>query len=83
MRRNLQDLKVGERARVSGFDKENGNRAYRQKLLSMGLTPGIEFVVTRVAPMGDPVEIEVRGFALSLRKNEAAALIIELSGEKT
>jgi len=82
MSRSLQDLKVGDVARVQGFDKEHpGNRAYRQKLLSMGLTPGVEFVVTRVAPMGDPVEIRVRGFSLSLRKDEAAVLIVEFPGD--
>jgi ferrous iron transport protein A len=43
----------------------------------MGLTPGIEFKVIRHAPLGDPVEIEVRGFKLSLRKQEADALIVE------
>jgi ferrous iron transport protein A len=55
-----------------------GGGAYRRKLLSMGLTPGAELSVTRVAPMGDPVEIRVRGFALSLRRDEAAALSVEL-----
>jgi ferrous iron transport protein A len=44
----------------------------------MGLTPGTELRVTRVAPMGDPVEIQVRGFRLSLRKDEAAALQVEI-----
>ena len=45
----------------------------------MGLTPGTEFEVTRTAPLGDPVEIRVRGFDLSLRKDEAAILKIEAS----
>lgn len=71
----LKDLAVGERARVLGFDE--GAAAYRRKLLSLGLTPGAEIAVTRVAPMGDPVEIRVRGFALSLRKAEADALQVE------
>jgi ferrous iron transport protein A len=43
----------------------------------MGLTPGTEFTVIRFAPLGDPVEIQVRGFALSLRKDEATALLVE------
>ncbi|TCV78172.1 FeoA-like protein [Methylomonas methanica] len=43
----------------------------------MGLTPGTEFTITRFAPMGDPVEIKIRGFSLSLRKNEASVLLIE------
>lgn len=71
----LRDLKVGDRARVCGFSEAGG--AYRRKLLSMGLTPGAEISVTRVAPMGDPVEIRVRGFSLSLRKGEADALSVE------
>ena len=76
----LQDIAVGQRARVTGFSRAEGGRAYRQKVLSMGLTPGVEFQVTRVAPMGDPVEISVRGFSLSLRKDEAATLLVELCG---
>ncbi len=71
----LHDLKVGDSGRVVGFDE--GNRAYRRKLLAMGLTPGAEFTVTRCAPMGDPVELRVRGFSLSLRKDEAASLRVE------
>lgn len=71
----LKDLQVGDRAKVAGFLETGG--AYRRKLLSMGLTPGAEISVARVAPMGDPIEIRVRGFALSLRKNEAAALLVE------
>jgi ferrous iron transport protein A len=71
----LQDLAVGETARVVGFSE--GGKAYRRKLLAMGLTPGVEFRVTRQAPMGDPVEIRVRGFNLSLRKDEATALRVE------
>ena len=77
MSQNLKDLAVGDTGRVVGFGE--GSKAYRRKLLSMGLTPGVEFSVTRYAPMGDPVEIRVRGFSLSLRKDEAAALRVERS----
>ncbi len=72
---NLKDLQVGDAGRVSGF--EEGGRSYRKKLLAMGLTPGTSFSVTRVAPMGDPVEIALRGFKLTLRKDEAAAVRVE------
>ena len=72
----FKDLRVGDRARVLGFTE--GGKAYRRKLLSMGLTPGVEIAVIRVEPMGDPVEIRVRGFALSLRKDEAEALQVEV-----
>jgi ferrous iron transport protein A len=78
MTQSLKDLAVGETGRVIGFGE--GSRAYRRKLLSMGLTPGVEFRVTRYAPMGDPVEIRVRGFSLTLRKGEAAALRVERGG---
>ncbi len=71
----LGDLNVGERGRVTGF--EPGDTAHRQKLLSMGLTPGAEFSFMRVAPLGDPVEVRVRGASLSLRRDEASALLIE------
>jgi ferrous iron transport protein A len=72
---SLKDMAVGDTGRVIGFG--DGSSAYRRKLLSMGLTPGIEFSVTRHAPMGDPVEIRVRGFSLSLRKAEAESLLVE------
>lgn len=71
----ISELKVGDRAKVAGFT-ETG-RSYRRKLLTMGLTPGAEIAIARVAPMGDPVEIRVRGFSLSLRKEEAVALDVE------
>lgn len=75
MSTTLRNLAVGDRGQVAGY--EAGGRAYRRKLLSMGLTPGTEFEVIRVAPMGDPVEIRVRGTSVSLRKGEAEVLHVE------
>jgi len=74
---SLKEMAVGDTGRVVGFGE--GNKAYRRKLLSLGLTPGVAFSVTRYAPMGDPVEIRLRGFSLSLRRDEAAALLVERS----
>jgi ferrous iron transport protein A len=71
----LRNLVSGDSGKVVGF--EPSGKAYRKKLLAMGLTPGTQFSVTRFAPMGDPVEIKLRGFALTLRKDEAAVLQIE------
>ena len=71
----LNALKVGERGKVVGFLP--GEKHYRHKLLAMGLTPGTQFTISRMAPLGDPIEIEVRGFSLSLRKNEAKNLNVE------
>ena len=71
----ISELSVGETARIVGFAE--AGKGYRRKLLTMGLTPGAEIGITRVAPMGDPVEIRVRGSSLSLRKDEAASLSVE------
>jgi ferrous iron transport protein A len=75
MAMSLKNLTVGDLGKIVGF-KQSG-KAYRKRLLAMGLTPGTEFSVTRFAPMGDPVEIKLRGFSLTLRKDEAAILLIE------
>ena len=75
MKTTLKEMRIGEAGTVHGYVK--GATRYREKLLAMGLTRGARFSVARIAPMGDPVEIEVRGFALTLRKDEAAALIVE------
>lgn len=75
MTNSLKMLSVGDFGKVIGFD--TSGKAYRKRLLAMGLTPGTEFKVTRFAPLGDPVEIKIRGFSLTLRKNEAAIILIE------
>jgi ferrous iron transport protein A len=72
----LRNFPNGSSGRVKGYEK--AYRGFKSKLLSMGLTPGTEFTVIRVAPLGDPVEINIRGFNLSLRKQEADALIVEM-----
>jgi ferrous iron transport protein A len=72
----LKDMKAGDHGRVTGFDA--GAPAYRRKLLAMGLTPGAELQVIRVAPLGDPVEVRVRGCSVSLRKDEAETLLVEV-----
>ena len=74
----LKAMSAGDQGRGQGF--EEGGRAYRRKLLSMGLTPGVEFQVVRVAPLGDPVEVRVRGASVSLRRGEAEALRVERVG---
>ena len=75
----LRDLQVNQHGKVARYQATDdaAKKAYKKKLLAMGLTPGTEFTVTRVAPLGDPVEILVRGFKLSLRKDEASALVVE------
>ena len=71
----LRNVPIGSTWTVVGY--EPTARDYKRKLLAMGLTPGTALTVKRHAPLGDPTEIEVRGFRLSLRKHEADALIVE------
>jgi len=73
---NIREMKVGERGRVTGYS--GNDREYRHKLLRMGLVKRAEFKVVRRAPMGDPIEIELRGFNLTLRRAEADALEVEV-----
>lgn len=70
----LANLKEGETAEIVGYKNPSGG--YLNKILSMGLTKGTEIKVIKIGPLGDPVEIEVRGFKLSLRKKEAKVLIL-------
>jgi Fe2+ transport system protein FeoA len=70
----LSNMAVGQRGKVAGFDLPPENR---QRLLEMGLTSGVEFQVVRFAPLGDPIEVKVRGYHLSLRKNEAGGIRVE------
>lgn len=70
----LSEMKIGSKGLI--IKVNSGEAVYRQRLVAMGLIPGTEFVVSRIAPLGDPIEIQVRGFALSLRKHEASILQI-------
>ncbi|MHB1948394.1 MAG: FeoA family protein [Gammaproteobacteria bacterium] len=71
----LGDMKIGSKGLIIKVNSEKS--AYRERLVAMGLIPGTQFIVSRIAPLGDPIEIKVRGFALSLRKDEARILEIK------
>ena len=70
----LKDLKIGKSARVV---KVHGEGALRRRIMDMGITKGVEIYVRKVAPLGDPIEIFVRGYELSLRKDDAEMIEIE------
>ena len=72
---SIETMKPGDSARITGLTA--GDRGYRQRLLAMGLTPGAVFELRRKAPLGDPIEISIRNFTLTLRKAEAAILQLE------
>jgi ferrous iron transport protein A len=71
----LKDLRPGDHGTVRGFREGAGE--WKRKLLAMGMTVGTEFQVRTVAPLGDPVEVFVRGSRLTLRKGESDALVVE------
>jgi len=72
--RTLKDLKPGMGARVICI---HGQGALRRRVMEMGLTPGTPIRARKIAPLGDPIEILVRGYALSLRKADAALVEVE------
>ena len=71
----LDQLPFGQKAMIKSLKPEA--RPFRRKLLAMGVTPGCEVSVVRVAPLGDPIQIEMRGFQLCLRRSEAAVINVE------
>ena len=71
----LRDVAVGRSATITRY--QAADPADRGRLLAMGLTRGAVLKVVKVAPLGDPVEVIVRGYGLSLRKAEADALVVE------
>ncbi len=72
--RTLRDLKIGESAKVT---KVHGEGALRRRIMDMGITKGVEVRVRKVAPLGDPIEITVRGYELTLRKADAEMVEVE------
>ena len=72
--KTLKDVKVGQTAKVI---KLHGEGAVRRRIMDMGITKGVEIFVRKVAPLGDPMELAVRGYELSLRKAEAEIIEVE------
>ena len=73
----LNNIPVGHTATILALAPNKA--AFRNKLLALGMTPGAKVKVKRLAPLGDPIEIEVRGFSLSLRKAEAQTIEVEIN----
>ncbi len=72
--KTLKEVKVGDRVTVLRL---HGEGAVKRRIMDMGLTKGTEVLVRKVAPLGDPVEVSVRGYELSLRKDDAAMIEVE------
>lgn len=73
----LEHLSIGHEAIVKRLLPDS--LPFRSKLLAMGMTPGCKLKVLRIAPLGDPIEISLRGFLLCLRRREAAAIEVEVA----
>ena len=72
--KTLKDVRVGETVTIV---KLHGEGAVKRRIMDMGLTKGVEVYVRKVAPLGDPVELTVRGYELSLRKADAESVEVE------
>lgn len=72
--KTLKDVKVGETATVVRL---HGEGAVKRRIMDMGLTRGVQLTVRKVAPLGDPIEMTVRGYELTLRKDDAAMIEVE------
>ena len=71
--KTLRDVAIGESATVRRL---TGEGAVKRHIMDMGITKGTEVFVRKVAPLGDPIEVTVRGYELSLRKNEAETILV-------
>jgi Fe2+ transport system protein FeoA len=71
---SLADFSIGQQGRITGFTLPPEQL---QRILEMGMTSGATFQVIRFAPLGDPIDVKVRGYHLSLRKHEAAGIRVE------
>ena len=72
--KTLKDVAVGDSAIVKRL---SGEGALKRRIMDMGVTKGVEIFVRKVAPLGDPIEVTVRGYELSLRKSEAENILVE------
>lgn len=75
--KKLSQLHPGQRGIVTGIETRG---ALKRRLVDMGITPGVEISVRKVAPLGDPIELSLRGYALSIRRSEAEQITIEGGG---
>lgn len=72
--KTLKNVECGQTVKVSRL---GGEGAIRRRIMDMGITKGTEIYVRKVAPLGDPIEVTVRGYELSLRKGEAENIVVE------
>lgn len=79
MLKRLDEFLIGETGQIV---KVEGEGRIRRRLFDMGVTPGAGVLLRKKAPLGDPIEIKIRGYELTLRKSEANLIILEVGGSK-
>ena len=79
MLKTLDQFKIGETGRV---EKVTGEGRLRRRLFDMGITPGATIYLRKKAPLGDPLEVTIRGYELTLRKSEAELVLLEMEVTK-
>lgn len=79
MQKQLSEFRVGESGQVIKID---GEGKIRRRLFDMGITPGANIYLRKKAPLGDPLEVTIRGYELTLRKVEANLILVETKGDK-
>lgn len=72
--RTLRDVKIGESVKVKAL---KGEGPVKRRIMDMGITKGVEINLRKIAPLGDPIEVNVRGYELTLRKSEAENIEVE------
>lgn len=70
----LKDVEIGQTVKVA---KLQGEGAVKRRIMDMGITKGVEVYVRKVAPLGDPIEVTVRGYELSIRKADAEMILVD------
>ena len=78
-KKTLSKLRPGHKGIVT---KINCTGSVKQRLIDMGITPGVEVAVVKTAPLGDPIQIHLRGYELSIRRQDADKIAVQVIGEK-
>lgn len=78
MQKYLSELEVGQSGIVKKIDADG---KIKRRLFDMGVTPNAEILLRKVAPLGDPIEVTIRGYELSLRKSEAQTILMEVTND--
>lgn len=75
MKKTLRQMKIGESGKII---EVNGSGDVKRRMIDLGITPGVYILLKKYAPLGDPMEVRVRGYNVALRKSEAENIVVEV-----